>query len=77
MKTATITKTLKNVNAQPNEYSLGFKRLMALPSRVRLAFGVAANLETKWDGKKALENQKSFLEGLTEEEFINWMRLAK
>ena len=76
MEAAIITKTLKNVNAQPNEYSLGFKRLMALPSRVRLSFGVAANLQTNWNGKKALENQKSFLEGLTEQEFINWMRLA-
>jgi len=76
MTTATITKTLKKVNAESKEYSLGFRRLIALPVRVRRAFNLAANLETNWDGRKALENQKNFLGGLTEQEYINWLKLA-
>ena len=76
MTTATITKTLKKVQAESNEYSLGFRRLIALPARVKRAFDLSANLETNWDGKKAQENQKAFLGGLTEQEYINWLRLA-
>lgn len=76
MTTATITKTLKKVESESKEYSLGFRRLTVLPVRVRRAFNLAANLETNWDGRKALENQKSFLGGLTEKEYINWLRLA-
>lgn len=76
MTTATITKTLKKVEAESKEYSLGFRRLTVLPVRVRRAFDLAANLETNWDGRKALENQKNFLGGLTEQEYINWLKLA-
>jgi hypothetical protein len=61
MTTQIITKTLAKVNAQPTEYSLGFKRLTVLPLRVRKHFDLASNLETNFDGKKALENQKNFL----------------
>lgn len=76
MTTATITKTLKKVEDESKEYSLGFRRLTVLSVRVRRAFDLAANLETNWDGRKALENQKSFLGGLTEQEYINWLKLA-
>jgi hypothetical protein len=76
MNAATITKTIAKVNDDSKEYSLGFRRLCALPKRVRTVFNLAANLKADWDGKKALENQKSFLESLTEQEFINWLRLA-
>lgn len=76
MNAATITKTLKKAGLESKEYSLGFRRLIALPTRVKRAFDLASNLETNWDGKQALENQKSFLEGLTEQEFINWLKLA-
>ncbi|MCB0516583.1 MAG: hypothetical protein KDD49_11010 [Bacteroidetes bacterium] len=76
MNAATITKTLKKVAEQPSNYSLGFRRLTVLPTRVRRAFDLASNLKTNWDGKQALENQKSFLEGLTEQEYINWLKLA-
>ena len=75
MNKATITKTIKKVNSE-KEYSLGFIRLMALPARVKKSFDLASNLETNWDGKKALENQKRFLEGLTNQEFINWLKTA-
>jgi hypothetical protein len=76
MTIATITKTLKKVEVQQKEYSLGFRRLTVLPARVRKSFDLAANLKTNWDGKKALDNQKSFLGGLTEQEYINWLKLA-
>jgi hypothetical protein len=76
MTTQIITKTLAKVNAQPTEYSLGFKRLTVLPLRVRKDFDLASNLETNFDGKKALENQKNFLGSLTEQEYINWLKLA-
>ena len=76
MTSATITKTLKKVNNESKEYSLGFRRLSALPVRVKRAFDLAANLDTNWDGRKALENQKTFLGGLTEQEYINWLKTA-
>jgi len=76
MTTATITKTLKKVEKQSNDYSLGFRRLLSLPIRVRRAFDLAANIETNWDGSKALNNQKTFLENLTIQEYVNWLRLA-
>ena len=75
MKAPVITKTLKKVEQQPSEYSLGFRRLEALPNRVRFNFGLASNLKNNWDGAKAHEEQLSFLEGLTEQEFINWMKI--
>lgn len=73
MNNATITKTLKKVEKMSKEYSLGFRRLHVLPLRVRKNFDIAANLETNWDGKKAQQNQKDFLGGLTQQEFINWL----
>ena len=76
MNAATITKTLKKASVQPSNYSLGFRRLTALPSRVKRAFDLAANLKSNWDGRQAFGNQTSFLGGLTEKEYINWLRLA-
>jgi hypothetical protein len=76
MTIAVITKTLEKVSAQPTLYSLGFRRLTVLPVRVKRAFDLVANLETNWDGKKALDNQKAFLGGLTDEEFINWLKVS-
>lgn len=76
MNTATITKVLKRVESASNEYSLGFRRLIALPARTKQSFDLAANLETKFDGQKALNNQKAFLESLTEKEFTNWLMIS-
>lgn len=76
MTTATITKTLKKLENQPREYSLGFRRLIVLPVRVRRAFDLAANLKTNWDRKEALENQKTFLGSLTNDEYKNWLKTA-
>lgn len=76
MKSSVITKVLKKVNSNSEKYSLGFKRLMALPLRVRKSFDLAANLQTNWDGKTALDNQIKFLNDLSDGDFINWLKTA-
>ena len=72
MTTATITKTLAKVNAQPSEYSLGFKRLTSLPVRVRHNVNLACVLK----GEINDNSMKEFLNNLTEQEFINWLKVA-
>ena len=72
MKNATITKTLAKVNAQPSEYSLGFKRLTVLPVRVRRNVNLACVLK----GEDNDNSMKSFLNNLTEQEFTNWLKIA-
>lgn len=72
MKTAEITKTVNKVNAQPVEYSLGFKRLTVLPVRVRRNINLACVLK----GENNDNSMKEFLNTLTEQEFINWLKLA-
>jgi len=76
MTTATITKTIEKVKNQDAKFSLGFKRLVSLPARVRKSFALASNIETNWDGRKAHDNQVSFLESLNDSEFINWLKTA-
>lgn len=72
MTTATITKTLDKVNSQSSEYSLGFRRLTVLPLRVRKNLNLACILK----GENNDNSIKDFLNTLTEEEFINWLKLA-
>lgn len=72
MKTAEITKTINKVNAQPVEYSLGFRRLTVLPVRVRRNINLACVLK----GESNDNSMKEFLNTLTEQEFINWLKLA-
>ena len=72
MKATEITKTLNKVNAQPAEYSLGFKRLTVLPVRVRKNINLACIL----NGESNDNSMKDFLNTLTEQEFINWLKLA-
>lgn len=72
MTTATITKTLAKVNAQPSEYSLGFRRLTALPLRVRHNINLACVVK----GESNDNSMKEFLNNLTEQEFINWLNIA-
>lgn len=69
MTTSTITKTLAKVNAQPKEYSLGFKRLTVLPVRVRQNINLACVLK----GESNDNSMKEFLNNLTEQEFVNWL----
>jgi len=73
MNKTTITKTLNKIESLNNDkqnYSLGFCRLFSLPTRVRRNFDLAAYLNGE-----SHENQKTFLSELTEQEFINWMKL--
>jgi hypothetical protein len=72
MTTATITKTLAKVNAQPSEYSLGFRRLTVLPVRVRHN----VNLACVFKGESNDNSMKEFLNNLTEQEYINWLKVA-
>ena len=72
MTKATITKTLETVNSQPTEYSLGFRRLTSLPVRVRRNINLACVLK----GENNDNSMKEFLNTLTEQEFINWLKLA-
>lgn len=72
MTTATITKTLAKVNAQPTEYSLGFRRLTVLPVRVRQNVNLACVLKCESNDN----SMKEFLNNLTEQEFINWLKVA-
>jgi hypothetical protein len=72
MTTATITKTLDKVNSQPLEYSLGFRRLTVLPVRVRKNLNLACILK----GENNDNSIKDFLNNLTQQEFINWLKIA-
>lgn len=72
MNATEITKTVNKVNAQPVEYSLGFRRLTVLPVRVRRNINLACVLK----GESNDNSMKLFLNELTEQEFINWLRLS-
>ena len=72
MKTAEITKTVKKLNTQPVEYSLGFRRISVLPVRVRRNINLACVLK----GESNDNSMKEFLNTLTEQEFINWLKVA-
>lgn len=72
MTTLTITKTLAKVNAQPSNYSLGFRRITVLPLRVRRNINLACVLK----GESNQNLIKEFLNNLTEQEFINWLKVA-
>lgn len=72
MTTSVITKTLDKVNAQPSEYSLGFRRLTVLPRRVRQNINLACILK----GENNDNSMKEFFNNITEQEFINWLKIA-
>jgi hypothetical protein len=74
MKAAIITKTLTKVQSENNEYSLGFNRLTALPKRVRLNMGKAIIL--KYDRLPLPGEESDYLGSLTDQEFINFLKLA-
>ena len=76
MKNSTITNTLNKCNEESKEYSLGFRRLTALPIRVRRNLDLHYNLKFKFDSNKAMKKEKEFLQKLTEQEFITFLRLA-
>ena len=72
MNKATITKTLNKVNSQDKKYSLGFRRLHALPLRSRKMFNLAC-FSKGIDINEVHQEQKEFLESLNDAEFINWL----
>jgi hypothetical protein len=72
MTNSTITKTLAKVNAQPLEYSLGFRRLTVLPVRVRQNINLACVLK----GESNDNSMKEYLNNLTEQEFINFLKVS-
>ena len=69
MTIAVIKKTLEKVNAQPTEYSLGFRRLTVLPLRVRNNINIACVLR----GESNTNSMKAFLNDLTDQEYANWL----
>jgi len=72
MTNSTITKTLKKVSEQPSNYSLGFRRLTVLPLRVRKSINLACILK----GENNDSSMKDFFNNITEQEYINWLKLA-
>ena len=72
MNAAQITKTVNKVNSESKEYSIGFRRLISLPVRVSKNIILACVL----NGENDTNSMKEFLNTLTEQEFINWLKLA-
>jgi hypothetical protein len=78
MTTATITKTINKLNSnlesEIGKASLGFKRFFVLPTRVRLALDLAIYLETT--DLTTHQQKVDFFEALSEQEYINYLKLA-
>jgi hypothetical protein len=72
MTQGAITKTLARLNNQPSNYSIGFRRLTVLPKRVRKNINMTCVLK----GESNDNSMKDFFNELTEQEYINWLRLA-
>jgi len=72
MTTATITKTLQKLAEQPSNYPLGFRRLTVLPVRVRKNINLACIVKDESNDT----SMKEYLNDLTEQEYINWLKLA-
>lgn len=71
MTDSVITKTLKKISEQSEIYSIGFKRLTSLPIRVRDNINLACVLK----GESNTNSMKEFLNGLNEDEFVNWLKM--
>ena len=80
MKTSEITKTVNKLNerlelAKTDAFytaSLGFQRISVLPTRVRRNINLACVLK----GESNDTSMKEYLNTLTEQEFINWLKVA-
>jgi hypothetical protein len=80
MNAAEITKTVSKLNnlielAKTDSFyktSLGFQRISVLPIRVRRNVNLACVLK----GESNVNSMIEFLNTLTEQEFINWLKLA-
>jgi len=73
MNQATITKVLKAVENADAEWTIGFKRLNALPKKMRLNFQVACHIENREGNCHLIA--KEFLAKLTDQEFVTWLKV--
>lgn len=72
MNAATITKTIKKVRANNEPYSIGFKRYIALPPRVRQNLHTCHLLET--GSSDAHDRIVKFFGDMTDAEYVAWMK---
>lgn len=72
MTNAAITKVLNKISNLPTSYSLGFRRLTVLPKRVRKNINLACILK----GESSDKSMQDFLNNLTDQEYINWLKAA-
>lgn len=75
MNNQVIAKIVAKVDSLKNEYSLGFARLHALPTKARKAFNLASILNNGSDLKKIHSEQKEFMQSLSDAEFVNWLKV--
>lgn len=73
MKKAVVTKVLTGIAESEEDYTLGFKRLQALPQRVRKNLNMSYLLASDLDITECHDYQKAFFEKLTELEFKIWL----
>lgn len=74
MNNQVITKTIAKVESLKNEYSLGFARLHALPTKARKAFNLASILKGTAVNSIHRE-QKDFMQSLSDAEFVTWLKV--
>lgn len=71
MSAAQISRVLNKIEGISNEpYSIGFKRISALPKNVRKKIALACVHR----GESNDNSMKVFLNGLTNEEFNQWLK---
>ncbi len=70
MNASTITKVLNKSKENEIIYTLGFRRLLALPVLVRKNVSLGCILR----GEHNQESIKSIFNNMTEQEFINWLK---
>ncbi|WP_305843040.1 hypothetical protein [Photobacterium leiognathi] len=74
MDSSDISNVLVAIDTCTDDFTLGFKRYITLPSHVRLNIATAYYLETGC--LDYLPRIKKFLGDMTEDEYINWLKLA-
>ncbi len=74
MKASSITKTLKKKQLQDNKMSLGFRRYLVLPNRVRKNIQLAHFLKTgstNWHSATV-----EFFQEMSQEEYLAYLKQA-
>jgi hypothetical protein len=72
MTSSTITKTLKKVSIDDDKYSVGFRRMQALPARVIKNIQLSCIMK----GENNTNSVQEVFNNMTEKEFINYLKLA-